>query len=208
MNVLDFKKALEASRKALNYAGIPFHLHSGTALGAWRTGTFIPYDVDIDLGVFYKDLSTPAAEIYLINSMKKFGFELVDVQNNLDRGREYIFDYMETEGEPVPLDIFLVYEGKYRGKNIHWVGSSSGTGGAESICDQLPYKLCVWGYRRYKPRTIKFLGKRYKIIPKKTLVDMYGKNWKTPMVYDYFSGISEGYYKGLLKDYFLQNYYN
>ena len=70
-------------------------------------------------------------------------------------------------------------------------------------CDELPYKSCVWGYRPYKLQNIDFLGNEYKIVPKKTLVDMYGKDWNIVKKFDYYDGIENNLYKGLLKDYYL-----
>ena len=42
-----FKKVLEAAKDALDSINLPFHLHSGTALGAHREKTFIKHDHEI-----------------------------------------------------------------------------------------------------------------------------------------------------------------
>jgi lipopolysaccharide cholinephosphotransferase len=185
-----FKKVLESAKDALDSINVPFHLHAGTALGAHREKTFIPHDHDIDLGVFIKDANDKMMVKLIVKSMKAHGFSVVSRLGKLSRGKEIQF-----EKNDIPLDIFWIYPGNYRGKNYYLVSSYFGD------CDKLKFKTCVWGYRPYRLQTIDFLGKKYKVVPKKTLVDMYGNDWKVPKQFTYWEGLDGGY-KGFLKDYY------
>ena len=182
-----FLAALNAAKNALDEAGIPFHLHSGTALGAHREKKFIKHDEDIDLGVFVEDWNRN-----LISKMKKWGFESKYANDKhfgtIKKGKEYTFFYKNG----VPLDIFLVYSGKHDNKNINWVASYLGA------CNKKPGKMCKWQVRAYKPILINFMGKQFYTVPKKTLADMYGKDWHIPKVFDYDTGVERGDYKGLM----------
>lgn len=186
-----FNEVLQSAKKALDSINVDFHLHSGTALGAHRERSFIEHDNDIDLAVFYKDVNSVERLEELKTAMKKEGFEITNTLGKLDRGKEIQF-----EKNGVDLDIFWIYPGIYRGKEYFILSSYFGD------CDKLRHKTCVYGYRPYAVKKVRFLGKIYSIVPKKTLIDMYGKTWKTPIKYDYFQGITEGHAKGLLKDYY------
>ena len=140
-----FNNVLKSAKKALDSVDIPFHLHSGTAIGAYREKSFIAHDHDIDLCVFSKDVNTKEIEKLLIKSMKKEGFKVNATLGKLSRGREIQF-----QKNDVPLDIFWTYPGKYRGKDYYIFASYYG------ICNDLKYKTCVWSVRPYKTEKIKF----------------------------------------------------
>ena len=186
-----FNKVLISAKKALDSVGIPFHLHAGTALGAHREQKFIPHDHDIDIAVFYNDVNTNKQVDNIFNALEKNGFEVRGSEGKLSRGYE-----IQVSKNGIPLDIFWVYPGKYRNKDYFTLASYYG------VCDELPYKTCVWGYRPYELENINFLGNMYKVVPKKTLVDMYGEDWQVPKKFGYYEGITGGAYKGFLKDYY------
>jgi len=186
-----FNKVLQSAKKALDSINIPFHLHAGTALGAHREKKFIEHDHDIDLAVFYKDIDSPSKIQKIVKAMEKEGFELSAKLGKLERGLE-----LQFQKNDIPLDIFFVYPGKYKGESYYIISSYYGE------CDKLKYKTCVWGYRPYDVKQINFLGKKYLVVPKQTLVDMYGKDWSIPKKFDYFEGIIKNEYKGFLKDYY------
>jgi hypothetical protein len=188
---LEFNEVLVSAKKALDSIGVPFHLHAGTSLGAHRERAFIPHDHDIDVGVFYKDANTPQKLEKIEKALIKNGFDILGYEGILERGYE-----LQVEKNGIGLDLFWVYEGEYRGKKYYLISSYYGE------CDKLVFNTCVWGYRPYRVQNIDFLGHKYKVVPKKTLVDMYGKDWKTPKKFGYFEGITSGGYKGFLKDYY------
>ena len=181
-----FDKVLRDAKKALDDAGIKFHLHSGTALGAIRDEKFIDYDPDIDLGVFVEDWNKK-----LVTCMKKNNFELVESRGTLKFGKEYTFVHKNG----ISLDIFIVYKSRYQGKPIYWVASYLG------LCDEMKYKLCRWAYRPYKPKKIMLYGTEYYTMPEKSLVDAYGTDWREPKKFDYIEGVSKSLYKGLIREY-------
>jgi hypothetical protein len=186
-----FNTVLQSAKAALDSANIEFHLHYGTSLGAYRERDFIQHDDDIDLAVFYRDVNTKAKFEILKSAMVEHGFTIEATLGKLERGQEINFSKNN-----VSLDIFFVYEGKYRNKDYYIISSYYG------MCDKLKHKTCVWGYKPYKVKNIEFLGAKYKIVPKDMLVEMYGKDWETPKKYNYFDGITQGHYKGFLKDYY------
>ena len=188
-----FNLVLQSAKSAIDSIGVKFHLHAGTALGAIRNKTFIPHDHDIDLGIFSKSIDTEAKVKILEKAMRKHGFSVSARLGTIERGKEIQFYHDKLE---VPLDIFWLYKGKYKGTQYYIVASYYGA------CDKMKHKTCIWGYRPYDPIKIEFLGEKYLTIPEKTLVDMYGEDWKTPKKFDYNEGIVEGGYKGLIPDYF------
>lgn len=185
-----FNKVLQTAKLALDEAGVKFHLHFGTALGAHREHSFIKHDNDIDIGIFYKDVNTVSDISKIKRSMKQHGFKLVASLGKINDNYE-----LQFELDDIGFDIFWIYEGKYRGKKYYIYSSYYG------ICDKLPKKRCIWGVRPYKTIKIDFLGETYNVIPQKTLVDAYGADWTTPKKFDYHEGLESGY-KGLLADYF------
>lgn len=187
-----FNTVLLQAKKALDSVGIPFHLHSGTALGAHREKDFIAHDDDIDLAVFYSDVNTKKQVDDIIKAMKQNGFIVEDTLGKLSRGFELKF-YDDTY--EIPLDIFWVYQGHYRGEDYYILSSYYGK------CDDLPNKACVWAYRPYNTIKIKFLGNTYNVMPVKTLIDAYGKDWKVPKKFGYYEGLESGY-KSLTIDYY------
>ncbi len=186
-----FNKVLQSAKKALDSIGVPFHLHAGTALGAHREKTFIKHDHDIDLGVFHWDAGTKQSVAAIKKSMRKEGFEVEETLGKLARGYEIQFSK-----DDIPLDIFWVYEGEYRGDKYYTVSSYFGD------CDNLKYRTCVWGYRPYTTVTLDFLGEQYESITQDTLEDMYGKDWRVPKKFSYHEGINSGGYTGLIRDYY------
>jgi hypothetical protein len=189
---LRFNKALIDAKDALDSIDIHFHLHSGTALGAHRDKDFIKHDGDIDLGVFYKDVDTPYKVNQIIKSMENHGFELSHRMGKLTRGLELQFVHDKTD---VSLDIFWVYEGKYKGIKYFILQSYLGK------CDDYKYKACVWAYRPYETVRLNFLGKVYNSMPKQTLEDAYGADWRIPKKFGYYQGLTEGY-QSLVPDFY------
>jgi len=187
-----FNRVLVDAKHALESIDIPFHLHSGTALGAHREHDFIEHDNDIDLAVFYKDVHTKKQVDDIIFVMEEHGFELLSQNGTLKRGYELQFNHTKKD---VDLDIFWIYEGTYRDKEYYILSSYF------SQCDEMKYRTCVWAYRPYKPVRINFLGHTYDVMPIQTLVDAYGKDWMTPKKFNYEQGLNNGY-KSLIRDYY------
>jgi predicted nucleic-acid-binding Zn-ribbon protein len=187
---IKFNKVLISAKHALDSIGIPFHLHSGTALGSQREHDFIKHDYDIDLAVFYSDVNTSSQVNSIIRAMKRYGFELNHSLGRLSSGKEISFIKNN-----VPLDIFWIYEINYRGTKYYSYSTYF------DKCDLLPHKQCVWVYRLIPPVRINFLGNTYNTLSIKNIADIYGSDWQTPKKQSYTEGLNGGF-KGLLKDYY------
>lgn len=174
-----FRNVLQDAKNALDEAGIEFHLHSGTALGAMREKKFIEHDDDIDLGVFLKDYKRS-----LVPSMKKHGFVLEAQYGVLKFGKEYCFLHKKLN---IRLDIFIVYKDTVNNKPIYWVSSVFGK------CNSMKYKMCRWWYSPYTPIKANISGLVVKSAPISAMRDGYGPNWKVPKKFDYMEGLEEGY---------------
>ena len=64
-------KALREVKKMLDKHNITYWLDAGTLLGAMRDGKLIPWDNDIDLGTWYKDIDKI---INIVDSLRNKGF--------------------------------------------------------------------------------------------------------------------------------------
>jgi hypothetical protein len=188
---LEFNKVLISAKKALDEISIPFHLHSGTSLGAHREKKFIPHDYDIDLAVFYDDVKTLKDVENIKTSMMNHGFLLKTSLGKLERG--FQLKFVKDE---VPLDIFWIYKGKYKGKLYYIFSTYYGD------CNKLPYKMCVWAAKPYKVNRIKFLGNMYNIFPGERLEDIYGTDWNIVKKYGYFESLNTKSIKGPIEDFY------
>ena len=93
-------KALCEVDRILTVHEIQYYLLSGSVLGAVRHGGFIPWDDDIDIGIFYKDTNKTAK---LLTSELGKGFSYIDRTVNSKYPRLYgkvLF------GDDVCIDIF------------------------------------------------------------------------------------------------------
>lgn len=190
LNQQKFNKVLQSAKKALDSIEVPFHLHSGTALGSQREHTFIPHDTDIDIAVFYSDVNTRAKYVQLIKAMEKVGFKVLRTFGSIERGKE-----VQLIKNNVPFDIFWVYNAVYKRKPHFVLASYLGE------CNKYPQKRCAFAYRPYVPEEIEFMGQTYLTLPTATLEDVYGKSWRTPREFGYFTGVEENLYGGKIKDF-------
>lgn len=181
-----FNKALTAAADALDSIGVPFHLHSGTALGAHREKTFIAHDEDLDIAIFIEDYTPKVLKV-----LRENGFTLERAFGKMDHGREYTFSYKNG----VLFDIFLIYKGVYKKKSVRWYASY-----LNEICDNMKYKKCRWFNSPYRPVRMDFLGREYFVIPKKTIIEIYGKTWNVPKKYTYDEGVEKREWPNLIEE--------
>ena len=175
-----FREALEDMKQILDTNKIPFHLHSGTALGAIREQRFIPYDIDIDIAIFHKDRVSNLESIVTKNGK----FELIDkLPGNVKKENEimeFSFTHLNTR---VKIDIFFIIEEKDKYKIFSYNG----------ICDDKPKKRCEYINSKYKLNEKIFYNKKYKVPEEKFLEEQYGKDWKIPKNFSYSEGLTGGY---------------
>ena len=175
-----FRRTLEDMKQILDTNKIPFHLHSGTALGAIREQRFIPHDEDIDIAIFYKDRVSNLESIVTKNNKFKLIRKLPGNVKKENEIMEFSFRHLKTR---VKIDIFFIIEEK----NQYILYSYYG------ICDGKPKKRCEYVNSKYKLNDIIFYDKKYKVPEEKFLEEQYGKDWKTPRKFSYFEGLSGGY---------------
>ena len=176
----DFRQTLEDMKQILDTNKIPFHLHSGTALGAIREQQFIPHDEDIDIAIFHKDRVSNLDSIVTKNGK----FELIDkLPENVKKENEimeFSFRHLNTS---VNIDIFFIIEEKDQYIFYTYFG----------ICDDKPKKRCEYVNSKYKLNDIIFYDKKYKVPEEKFLEEHYGKDWKTPKKFSYSDGLISEY---------------
>lgn len=99
-------KAIKLIKSRLDGFGVPFWISSGTLLGWHRQCDYIPYSVDVDVGVFIKD--------HTKDLLKKLQGSLLHLEHKFGRANDslqYAFDMGK-----VKLDIFFFYVDKLSGK--------------------------------------------------------------------------------------------
>jgi len=181
-----FTRVLKEAKKALDISGVAFHIHSGTALGAIRSGQFIDYDEDIDIGIFQSDYQRK-----MVAFLSKQGFTLREQYGRPEFGLELSFIHRATG---VKMDAFLVYNETIKGRPMYWVSSFNGR------CSNRKYKMCRWSYRPYIPHQVTLNGIVVNTAPESALEDSYGPTWSIPKKFGYFEGIEQGLYFNLIEE--------
>ena len=196
-DIAKFNEALYTLDDVMKELNIPYHLNSGSALGAHREKGYIPHDDDIDVGVFYDDIPKRSQVDQLLKLLKQRGFKKKhDEHGSLKTG----FELGLYHKNGTPIDIFWTYNDTYKGYKISYIASYYGK------CDDLPKGMCVWIYRRFKPVRLQFYDRKLYSWPLKTVRDSYGKNWKTPIKYDYIDMLENKELAfGLAEDFFKYN---
>jgi phosphorylcholine metabolism protein LicD len=160
-----------------------FFLTCGTLLGCVRDKNFIPYDNDIDIGIFNNKFK-PSIEQHIIHSKK---FTLKHKLGKIEDSYELSFKHKNG----VSIDIFLHYP--LEENNYYYCPSFFG------ICDKKLGGFCRWKYHINGLKNIKFQNELY-LIPsneEEYLEKAYGKNWKIPIQFTYREGL-QGKYKNLM----------
>lgn len=153
---------------------LPYHLAFGTALGLIRDKQFIPWDHDIDVVVFRKDLDERQQDI--LKTMQLKTFDVSHVYGTIDDGFEISFVHKVYK---VPLDIFVFYESK---KNFYWYSVYNDN-------KQIRYKV-----PKYKP--IQYHSTSYKIMPSSVFRYLYNDTWQKPIRSSFLQDITTD--KGIL----------
>ena len=179
----DMKKILDENNQE-------FFLAYGTLLGCVRNNDFIPYDNDIDIGIFYDNF-----DINIINKIKESKlFRVASQCGDIENGFEITFIHTNN----VPIDIFIYYKIK---DNYYYCTSFD-----EKIYFEKGNYCTVWGQCYKWGHTIKGLisfpfKSSHFLIPsnfEEYLEESYGKDWKIPKSFSYEQGIVNNYYKNLI----------
>ena len=161
MNIVVATENLLMLKQAFDKYGLGFWLVFGTALGAYRDGGFIPYDLDTDVAIFHNDID-----------------KLFDITDLL------------IEKELMPLRTFSMPDIGFKDSKDIISGISYGKGGEyidvyffKKVDDK--YRcLLYWAelHQFDKLDMIGFLNKIFRV-PSDTenyFVGRYGKDWKIP----------------------------
>lgn len=152
------KEDLLAIREILKAYGIRFYLAFGTLLGAYRSGSFIPWDKDIDIMIIGHS-KEKLKQLVVGKIFEEHGFNVMrnwEGLTTVNRGKAYIDIY-----------VFSRLGNNYRCKIL------------------TPQKVCTAKFmlptREINPSSIiKFIGKEWHTPePNKYLTRIYG-DWKTP----------------------------
>jgi phosphorylcholine metabolism protein LicD len=174
----NFRQTLEDMKQILDTNNIPYHLDSGTALGAIREQRFISHDEDIDIAIFHKDRVSNLESIVTKNGKFELIHKLPEDNKNENEITEFSFKHLKTR---VKIDIFFIVEEKDQYISYSYFGE----------CDDKPKKRCEYVNSKYKLNDIIFYGKKYKVPEEKFLEEQYGKDWKTPKKFSYIHDLNE-----------------
>jgi hypothetical protein len=142
--------------------GVDFFLAYGTLLGILRDGDLLPYDKDMDVGLFYN-----GDKAELIKKLSLFGFVC-----------PYLIYLNEDD---INLNISLFHEKTGIGIDLFFFRNSPYDEFFESGFNHLPCPL-IWKFRKFELEYFKYLDIDWKIpFPVNLfLEDIYGSKWKTP----------------------------
>ena len=147
------KENLQILRKVLNSLDLTFWLSEGTALGAIREQRFLPWDDDVDIGMWYSDWHKFKTSALPILISKGFSVDF-QIMNGTFLG-------LSRKGEKVDIDYV-----KPNGK-----------------CMASPTKFCNDLIPELKFRTVTFYGNTYLCLTEEYLEFRYGNTWSIPMPY-------------------------
>lgn len=158
MVVDDAHSALLAAHQVLNEAGIPFFLIGGTLLGIIRDGDLLPFDKDMDFGL-WSDVSREA----IVKAFDKNPDFMVP--NSMLDPKAWV-SALHHKPTDIVIDMFFFHkEGDYILEGFDR--------GAMSL---------RWRYRHFELTTLPFLGVDFLApdSPERFFEDVYGSDWRIP----------------------------
>jgi phosphorylcholine metabolism protein LicD len=176
MTTHELIKVINATLGFLKELEIPFQICAGTALGAYRSGKFIPGDDDIDIMIYNFDLKFKTIEEqknHINNIAKKY--DLTPVNKNSapylytrnGKGMPIMYQYKYKYDHILPtVDIYIYYK-----ENEHvWLFCAGGE--TSKMGFKLPFD---------KPMTVKLHNQKLPCSALSHLKAFYGPNFMTPI---------------------------
>ena len=191
-------------KEALDTLGIPFHLDSGTALGAVREGTFIAHDPDIDVGVFQWDLvRSSIAEIttafrangFSMQHVWKYNEDIITELQFLHRKYNVQFDLI-VQGVQSHKDLVLDTDGLNKVHKTLLDGASDVmlTYAFGPPCKKrFGTDTCGYWMVPFAPQTLLFRGIRVLVPPLSYYLAQYGSGFAIKRKFSYQEGLKGGY---------------
>lgn len=179
-----FSKCLFDMKKILDKNNVDFFLCWGTLLGQKRENQFIEHDHDIDIGILNTNYNDSIKKKIIESGVFSFRHEFGKIENCY----ECTFIHKQTK---ISIDIFIFYQIK---SDLYYTSTHTGK------CNNTKQGYCKWGRHLRGFKNVNFMDQTYKV-PKNTeeyLEESYGKNWKIPIKFNYYEGLSKKLYKNLL----------
>lgn len=161
--------ALKAFVECMKMNSVTYWLEFGSLLGAYRDGTFVPNEIDIDAGVFLKD----AGKVY--ESLTNNGFKLVREFHIVgENGLEQTYEYNGTT-----IDVMYFFEKE----NLYWCNGVNFLPNTIKKGKLSEYVVTAHFFNKFDCTTIKFLGIEVSIPSnvEEHLSEIYGSGFR---VYD------------------------
>lgn len=178
-----FNLCLRDMKKIMGENNQEFFLVSGTLLGCIREQDFIPYDDDIDIGIFYNKFNQNIINKIIESKKFKLKYQRGDIKES------YELTFKHYSG--VNIDIFLYYRINL---NFYYYATFN------SICDYKEKKYCKWGRHIIGLTKVNFKNTEY-LIPsnyEQYLKEEYGNDWRIPKKMSYTEALTTGGYKNLI----------
>lgn len=156
LNIAVCEENLRVLHRVFAEHEVPFWLENGTSLGVVREGGIIPYDDDVDIGMWGKYRDTFLDHI--LPDLRKEGFYVGQVKG-------HTFFVLLRKGEKV--DVSMI--------DTHSPGAMCDAPGSKKDMDTCAKQ--AYYMRRVRPVT--FLGRTFWVPPDDYMVYGYGKNWRT-----------------------------
>lgn len=153
--------------------GINCWLEYGTLLGAYRNASFIPYDIDLDVGIPANEFSEELEQKLFENGFKRVrDFVLVDVANNTKMLTELCYAYKGGT-----IDVFLSFEeGDVRNSYVYINEYADDAQTRRKVKMFLLDK--AFPMSKLTINGVSFTGPSN---PAKVLAKIYGENFMTPL---------------------------
>ena len=198
--------AFVAGYTALTNLKLPFHLDSGTALGAVREGNFMPHDKDVDVAVFQWDLK-------ILDEHNVANIEAEFAKHGLKSKTLWIYEKTQTPTEfqfthtKTGVNFDIIIQGAQNSSNFEIgkkaaIWQSKILAGQKELyvtyafgppCRKFKSEVCGYWYKPFKPTAMQFFGRTVLVPPVEYFIAQYGRDFAKPKDFTYSQGLMGGY---------------
>ena len=170
--------------------GLKWFLTCGTALACLRNGHFIPYDQDVDIGVFFESIP---ADVDIRREMKNAGLAIEYELGTPERGYELS---VRHGGQKVDVVFYYRHPTK-KNDGTYWWASYTGRN-LETMVTWTVENFEIVQRPFYDRETVRCADENF-------MLQHYGVVWRTPKAFGYNEGLHRGHYKS--RDHALEKYF-